>query len=137
MLLFVFELLVHILLCTKYIMRVHIFSRVSVIPVINEPIRARHGPTLVGRAGLGRPARQIFRGWAAAWPAHHIKKNSRPCPARPIMFSKVSARPDPSHGMRQGLYMGRFDNYVGRSIDLTGRSMGRPMCCPVLKGACA
>ena len=39
--------------------------------------------------------------------------------------------------MRHGLYMGRPENYVGRPVYLTGRSMGRPMCCPVLKGACA
>ena len=26
---------------------------------------------------------------------------------------------------------------VGRPVDLTGRPMGQPMCCPVLKGACA
>ena len=54
-------------------------------------------------------------------PAHHIFKNSRPGPAH-----HMAARP-----MKHGLYMGRPDNYEGRPVDL-----GRPMCCPVLKGAC-
>ena len=40
----------------------------------------------------------------------------------------MKARP-----MKHGLYMGRPDNYVGQPVDLTGR----PMCCPVPKGACA
>ena len=59
-------------------------------------------------------------------------------PAQPITFSKndpayhMAARP-----MRHGLYMRRPDNYVGRPVDLTGRPMGRPMCYPVPKGACA
>ena len=42
-----------------------------------------------------------------------------------------------ARSMRHGLYMGRPDNYVGRSVDLTGRPMNRPMCYSVLKGACA
>ena len=49
-------------------------------------------------------------------PAHHIFKYSRPGPAR-----HMAARP-----MRHGLYMDWPDNCVGR-----------PMCCPVRKGACA
>ena len=44
----------------------------------------------------------------------------------------MAARP-----MKHGLYIGRPDKYFGRPVDLTGRPMGRPMCCPVLKGACA
>ena len=39
--------------------------------------------------------------------------------------------------MGHGLYMGWLDNYVGRPVDLTGRPIGRPKCCPVRKGACA
>ena len=72
-------------------------------------------------------------------------------PAQPITFSKIHgrarpgpsffkslgpARPGPAHHMaarpmRHGLYMGRPDNDVGRPVDLTGRPMSRPMCCPV------
>ena len=44
----------------------------------------------------------------------------------------MAARP-----MKHGLYMDRPDNYVGRPVNLTGPLIGRPMCCPVLKGACA
>ena len=51
-------------------------------------------------------------------PAQPITFSKFHGPARPIIFSEVSARPD---------------NYVGRPVYLTGR----PMCCPVLKGACA
>ena len=94
----------------------------SIVPVCGRQqipalCRACHGPTLVGRAGAGpgrtrrpRPARQIFRGWAAARPS-------------PSHFQKFTARPDPSHHffpslgpaqpvtwyqrpMRHGLYMG-------------------------------
>ena len=60
-------------------------------------------------------------------------------PAQPITFSKnhgpghhMAARP-----MKHGLYIGRPDKYFGRPVDLTGRPLGRPMCCFVLKGACA
>ena len=78
-------------------------------------------------------------------PAHHIFKKSRPGPARLIIFQKsgpahhMAARPM-KHGLYMGRpdnYVGRPDNYVGRPVNLTGPSMGRPMCCPVLKGACA
>ena len=112
--------------------------------------RACHGQTLVGRAINflydGRrpgPARQILRGWAPAQPGPSIfqrmgrgpaqlitlKKNSGP--ARPGSSFFQKSRPGPAHHMearpmRHGLYMGRPDNYVGR-----------PMCCPILKGACA
>ena len=86
-------------------------------------IRACHGPTLMGRPGawLGRADNFAEDGPRPA-PAHHIFKISRPGPAH--RFSKVSARPGPAHHMttkpmKHGLYM------------------GRPMCCPVLKGACA
>ena len=64
-----------------------------------------------------------------------------PGPARPITFSEDGARPGPAHHifnksrpgpahhmakrpMKHELYMGRPDNFVGR-----------PVCCPVLKGA--
>ena len=82
-------------------------------------------------------------------PAEPITISKNHDAARPIIFAKVSARPGPVHHMvarpmRHGLYMGRPDNYVGRPdnyvgrpVDLTGRPMGRPMCCPVLKSACA
>ena len=85
------------------------------------------------------PAHQIFRGWAAARPSpSHFQKFT----ARPIIFSNASARPGPANHaaamhMRHGLYMGRPDNYVGRPVDLMGWPKGRPMCCLVLKGACA
>ena len=80
------------------------------------------------------PARQNFRGWAAAQPGPSNFQRMGPGPAQTITFflihgpaltfSKVSARPGPAHHMttkpmKHGLYM------------------GRPMCCPVLKGACA
>ena len=87
-----------------------------------RPIKYQFGGL---RPGL---ARQSFRGWAAARPSpSHFQKFT----ARPIIFSKVSARPGPAHHMaarhmRHGLYVGRPDNIVGR-----------PVCCPVLKGACA
>ena len=63
-------------------------------------------------------------------PAHHIFKNSRPGPARPIIFANVSARSGPARHMaarpmKHGLYMGRPDNCVGR-----------PMCCSAPKRAC-
>ena len=61
-------------------------------------------------------------------------------PVRPINFSKVSGRPGhhmAARPMRHGLYMGWLENSVGRPVDLTGWAMGRPMCFPVLKGACA
>ena len=106
------------------------------------------GPRPMGR-GLARPIKIIIT-WAAArpikvsedgpWPGpdHHVFKGSRPGSARPIIFSEVSAQPGPTHHMaarpmRHGLYMGRPDNYVGRSVNLTGR----PMCCSLLKGSCA
>ena len=64
------------------------------------------------------PAHQFFRGWAAARPSpsHFQKLTARPGPA-----DRMAARP-----MRHGLYMARPDHYVGR-----------PMCYPVLKSACA
>ena len=91
---------------------------------------------LVGRPGVGRainfymmgrgPTRSIkfLIGWAAArpGPVHHMV-------ARPMRHGLYMGRPDN--------YVGRPDNYVGRPVDLTGRPMGRPMCCPVLKSACA
>ena len=84
------------------------------------------------------PAHQIFRGWAAVRPSpsHFQNVTARPGPAH--HFSEVSAGPGPAHHiaaspMRHGLYMGRPDNCVGRPVDLTGR----PMCYPVLIGACA
>ena len=98
---------------------------------------ARPGPSTFYMMGRG-PARRVnfsdvSRG--QAWsinisddgprpgPAHHIFKKSRPGPAH-----HMAARP-----MRYGLYMGRPDNYVGRTV----KSTGRPMFSPVLKGACA
>ena len=92
---------------------------------------------------MGRgPARPVnFSEEAAAWPGPSFFQRMGPGPAQTITFflihgpaltfSKVSARPGPAHHMtarpmKHGLYMGRPDNYVGR-----------PMCCPILKGACA
>ena len=75
------------------------------------------------------PAHQFSEDGPRPGPAHNLFKISRPGPARPIIFPKVSARSGPAHHMatrpmKHGLYMGRPDNYVGR-----------PMCCPVVKGA--
>ena len=92
---------------------------------------------------MGRgPARSIkfLEDGPRPGPAHHISNKSRPGPTRPIFFSNILACPGSAHHMaamprRHGFYMGRADNYVGRPVDLTGRPMGRSMCCPVLKGA--
>ena len=86
----------------------------------------------VGFTGLTNTARPSLS---------HVQ-NSRPRPARPIIFSKVSARPCPPHHMaarpkRHGLYMGRPVNYIGRPADLTCRPMCWPMCRPVVNGSCA
>ena len=109
----------------------------------------RVGP---GRAGPGHflydgpqpgPSRHMFRGWAAARPGPSKFERMGRGPAQPITFLKNLGpnRPVPHHmaarPMRHGLYTGRPDNYVGRPVDLTDRRMGRSMCCPVLKGACA
>ena len=89
------------------------------------------------------PARQIFRGWAAARSGPSNIQTMGRGPGQPITFPEThglarpgpsffqKSRPGPAHHMaarpmRHGLYMGRPDNYLGR-----------PMCCPVLKGACA
>ena len=112
--------------------------------------------------GLGRPgpARQIFRGWAAARPS-------------PSHFQIFTARPGPSHGSEahetRALYgLARQLRGPAHVLSRTKRCMcicyvycfffcffpvwipwdscfrpvnltvtGRPMCCPGLKGACA
>ena len=116
--------------------------------------KACHGPTLVGRPGVGpgrarpagpinflhdrpRPGPSIFQRMGRV-PAQPITFSKMHGPARPVIFSNGLARLGPAHHMaarpmRHGLYVGRPDNYVGRPVDLTGRSM----CCPVLKGPCA
>ena len=77
------------------------------------------------------PANQIFRRWAVARPSPlHLKKLTARSGLAHHCF-KFSARPGPAHHMaaspmRHGLYMGRPGNCVGRSL-----------CRPVLKGACA
>ena len=68
--------------------------------------------------GPARPIKISEDGRMGRGPAQPITFSKFHGPARPIIFSEVSARPD---------------NYVGRPVYLTGR----PMCCPVLKGACA
>ena len=120
---------------------------------------AYHRPTLVGQAevGLGRarrpgPAQKIFRGWATARPGPANFRGFAAAQPSPSHFQNFTARPGPSFfpksrpgpahfmaakPMRHGLYMGWPDNYVGRPVDLTGRPMGRPVCCPVLKGTSA
>ena len=88
-----------------------------------------------------RPGPSIFKGIGRS-PAQPIAFSTIPGPARPIIFSKVLAQPGPAHHigarpMRHELYMGRPDNYVDRPVDLMGRPIGRPTCCPVLECACA
>ena len=85
-------------------------------------------------------ADQFLIWWAAARPGPSIFQRMGHGPAQPITLEK--SRPGPAHHMaarpmRHGLYMGRPDNFVGRPVDLTGLPMGRPICCSVLKGACA
>ena len=90
---------------------------------------------LVDRPGPARPMNVLEDG-PRAGPAHQIFKNRRPGPARLIISLKVPARPGPSHGSEAHEtrdLMGRPDNCVGWPVDLTGRPMG----CPILKGACA
>ena len=98
-------------------------------PIIIWWAAARPGPSNFQRIGRG-PARPIkfSEDGPPPGPAHHIFQKFT---ARPIIFSKVSARLGQAHHMatrpmKHGLYMGRPDSYVGR-----------PMCCPVLAGACA
>ena len=89
---------------------------------------ARSGPSNFQRMGLG-PARPInFQrmGRGPAQPITVSKFTARPGPAHHFFF--ISARPDPAHHMAAGpmnyvLYMGRLDNYVGRTVDLTGWHM--------------
>ena len=107
--------------------------------------RACHGPTLVGRPGVGParpgplifdmmdrgparpvnfsedgprpgPAHQIFRGWAAARPSpSHFQKFT----ARPIIFSNASARPGPANHAA-AMHM-RHGLYMGRPDNYVGR----------------
>ena len=60
-------------------------------------------------------------------------------PAQPINMKKKHgpAHHSAARPMRHELYMGRPNNHVDRPVDFTGRLMGQPMCCSVLKGACA
>ena len=82
-----------------------------------------------------------MRGWAAARPSpsRSQKFTARPGPAHHFFESLGPVRPGPSHDSEahetRALY-GPPDNYVGWPVDLTGRLMGRPMCCSVRKGAC-
>ena len=63
-------------------------------------------------------------------------------PAQPITVSKTHgpARPGPSHGSEthetQDL-LGLARQLRGPGCGFDGPAMGRLMCCPVLKGACA
>ena len=82
---------------------------------------------------MGRgPARSINFSEDGLWLGLTLtfsKFTTRPGPAHYCFKSLGSAWPGPSHGSeahKHGLYMGQPDNCVGR-----------PMCCPVLKGACA
>ena len=110
-----------------------------IIFLYDGPDGPRPGPAhqiLIGGPRPG-PVRQISeRGWAAArprpsnfWrmgrgPTQPITFKKIHGRARPIIFSNVSARPDPAHHM------------AARPMR-HGLSMGRPMCSPGLKGACA
>ena len=99
-----------------------------------RPIKfAYHGP----RPGQ---AHQFFRGWTVARPSIFSEDGQRPAP-RPIEFQIISARRSPAHRfcpicrpgparpmtfaarhMRRGIYM-------GRPVDLKGRSMDRLKPC--------
>ena len=84
------------------------------LPLIRKITRACHGPTLVGRPGVGsgRPAPSIpdMMGCGPArpinfsedgprpGPAHHNFKNSRPGPSYFQKSRPGPARHDPSHG---------------------------------------
>ena len=122
-------------------------------PLCDGP-RARPGPYIFHSVGRGparpiqfssdgpRPGRPIFfskKDGPRPGPAHSIFKISRPGLARPIIFQTY--RPGPARPvtlaarpMSHGLCTGRPAISVGRSVDLTGRATGRPICCPVLKG---
>ena len=76
------------------------------------------------------PAHQISSVWTAARlsPSHLQNFPSWPGPS----FFTVSVRPGPAafvaaRPLRHGLYIGWPDNYVGRTVDLTGRPIGRPV----------
>ena len=70
-------------------------------------------------------------------PAHHIFQSSRPDLIHHFFTSLGPAHHMAARPMKHGLYMGRPDNYVGRSVDLTGRPVGPLICYPVLLGAYA
>ena len=123
----------------------------------NKHVRACHGPALVGKPITlscdmlrPRPAHEIFNWWAAARPDPSNFNFMVRGPAQPISFSQDRPRPGPSgfeerrpglarpmilaaRPIRHGLYTSRSAIFVGQPVHLTGRTTGRPMCCPPLK----
>ena len=105
---------------------------------------ARPGPSILYLMGRGpaRPIKFYLVGLDPARPVKFSEDGPRPGPVNQRFRGWAAARPGPAHymaarPMKHGLYIGRPDNFVGRPVDLSGRPMGRPMCCPVLNGACA
>ena len=68
-------------------------------------------------------------------PTHHIFKSSRPDLIHRFFTSLGPVHHMAARPMKHGFYMGRPDNYVRRSVDLTGRPTSPLICCPVLTGA--
>lgn len=87
-----------------------------------------------GRADRPSPGDQCFRGWAAALPSpSHFPTLT----GRPIKYYIISARSGPCHWHEpheiRALYSpARRFRWLARGF-LTGRTMGRPMCCFVIK----
>ena len=88
-----------------------------------------------GRWATTRPGPSYFQKMGRG-PSGPGPSNYKRIPARlacPIIFYKLSARPDPTHGLpsRYGPFMGR----PAISVDLPVDLHGRPMCYPILKTA--
>ena len=108
---------------------------------------ARPGPSIFDMMGRGParpvkcsvdgprlgPALQFFREWAAARPgaSHFQEFTAWAGPAYHFLKRLGPARPGPSHVNEP------HETRALRGPALPMTSMGRPMYCPVLKGACA
>ena len=80
---------------------------------------ARSGPSNFHLVGRTSNFQRMGRG-----PAHHIFKNSRPGPARPINFSNIWARAGPAHDIlnfRQLVFRGQG----GGDVHLQDRARGK------------